>query len=185
MQVPMHEGFPVAPLSRSKIRDAATHARTVLALPEGRINIPRLLDQLTQYGIYYDVFDQRSEPIPREVEACWVPEDRTLYIRDAVFDQMCQGGQRAVFTVGHEVGHAVLAHRRTANRQSASVVPIYCNSEWQANRFSAEFTMPLSEIIKFGLSTALAIANHFGVSPAAADVRLKDLREKDELKKKP
>ena len=185
MDIPLHEGFPVAAMSRLLIREAAVHARQVLQLPQGRINIPRMLDGLTAYGIYYDVFDEESAPVPREVEACWVTEARTLYIRDTVFDQMCRGGQRAVFTVGHEMGHAVLAHRRTLNRQSAAGIPIYCNSEWQANRFSAEFTMNLAEIQRYGLMTSQAIADHFGVSPAAARVRLTDLLQKDELKKKP
>jgi hypothetical protein len=185
MDVPLNEGFPVTPLSRPKIREAAVHARGVLRLPEGRINIPRLLDDLTRFGIYYDVFDAHSAPVPRQVEACYVPEDRTLYIRDSVFKQMCEGGQRAVFTVGHELGHAVLLHRRTLNRQTTSELPRYCNSEWQANTFSAEFTMPLAEIWKYGLDTAEAIAQHCGVSPAAARIRIQDLAHRNELKKKP
>lgn len=185
MDVPLHEGFPVAPMSRVRIREAAVHARRVLGLPAGRINLPRLLDRLSEYGIHYDVFDAKSEPVPREVEACWIPEDRTLYIRDSVYDQMCKGGQRAVFTVGHELGHAVLAHRRTYNRQTLVGVPVYCNSEWQANRFAAEFTMPLAEIVMLRLFTVDALADHCGVSPAAARVRITDLEEKGELKKKP
>jgi len=185
MDMPLHEGFPVAPMKRLRIRDAAIHARRVLDLPAGGINLPRLLDRLTSFGIHYDVFDAESEPVPREVEACWIPEDRTLYVRDSVFEQMVKGGQRAVFTVGHELGHAVLAHRRTYNRQSAASMPIYCNSEWQANCFAAEFTMPLDQILLHGLTSAMAIAAHFGVSMAAASVRLRDLTQKDELKKKP
>ncbi|MEX8518770.1 MAG: ImmA/IrrE family metallo-endopeptidase [Leptothrix sp. (in: b-proteobacteria)] len=185
MEVPLHEGFPVEPRSRLSIREAAIHAREVLRLPPGRLNIPRLLDDLTRFGIYYDVFDRHSAPVPREVEACYVPEMRTLYIRDSVFQQMCDGGQRAVFTVGHELGHAVLAHRRTLNRQTTATFPRYCNSEWQANAFAAEFTMPLAEIWKFGLFTPEAIARYFGVSMAAARIRQQDLETRKELKKKP
>jgi len=44
MDVPLHEGFPVAPRSKRDIRDAAIHARRILKLPEGRLNIPKLLD---------------------------------------------------------------------------------------------------------------------------------------------
>lgn len=185
MDIPLHEGFPVAPLSRQRIRDAAVHARKVLGLPDGRLNIPSFLDALTGYGIYYDVFDRHSAPVPKEVEACYIPEDRTLYIRDTVYDQMCIGGQRAVFTLGHELGHAVLAHRRTFNRQAQSDLPRYCNSEWQANCFAAEFVMPLDEIWRFGLNTPDAIARHFGVSSVAARIRHEDLGKKGELKKKP
>lgn len=185
MSQPLHEGFPVAPRSRANIREAAVHARCVLGLPDGRINMPRLLDDLTRYGIYYDVFDQKSEPVPRGVEACYVPEDRTLYIRDTVHAEMGRGGQRARFTFGHELGHAVLAHRRTLNRQSGANIPTYCESEWQANCFAAEFTMPLTEVLKYNLFSAEAIAEHFGVSPAAAGFRLDDLIRKGEIRKKP
>ena len=185
MNPPLHEGFPVAPSSRLKIRAAALNARKVLGLPPGRIDIGRLLDDLTRFGIYYDVFDRASAPVPPEVEACYVPEDRTLYIRDTVYNEMVRGGMRAVFTLGHEMGHAVLAHRRTLNRQSIVGVPVYSQSEWQANRFSAEFTMPLDEIHAYSLFTAERVANFFGVSPAAARVRLDDLEGKGELKKKP
>lgn len=172
-------------MSRVRIREGAVHARGVLGLPEGRIDLARLLDELSAYGIHYDVFDTATAPVPPEVEACWVPEDGTLWLRDTVYDQIAKGGRRAVFTVGHELGHAVLAHRRTLNRQSSADVKIYCNSEWQANLFSAEFTMPLAEILKYRLFSPREVADRFGVSLVAAEVRLADLRKKGELKEKP
>jgi len=181
MDVPLSQGFPVAPRSRADIRGAAVHARRVLELPDGRLNIPKLLDGLTEYTIYYDVFDRASAPVPHEVEACYVPEDRTIYIRDHIFKQMAEGGQRAVFTIGHELGHALLGHRRTFNRQPVNTFPAYSNSEWQANLFGAEFTMALEQIQRYCLFNAEAIARHFGVSPAAARVRLDDLRQKGDL----
>jgi hypothetical protein len=185
MEVPLHDGFPVAPLSRQRIVDVAINAREVLGLDDGRLNIPRLLDELTSRGVYYDVFDRESAPVPRAVEACYVPEDRTLYIRDEIYDQMCSGGQRAVFTLGHELGHALLAHRRTYNRLTVRDVPVYCNSEWQANCFAAEFTMPLDQIRRYRLSAPSEISSHFGVSLAAARIRYEDLSKRGELKKKP
>lgn len=185
MEIPLNEGFPVAPISRLGIREAATHVRRVLALPDGKIDMPKLLDRLTEYGIHYDVFDDRGAPVPREVEACWVPEERTIYVRDSVYEQMCTGGRRAVFTLGHELGHAVLAHRRTMNRQRVADMPIYCNSEWQANRFAAEFTMPIDAIVAKQLHSPGEISDFFGVSAAAADVRIKDLNRKGEIGKKP
>lgn len=181
MDMPLHEGFPVAPRKRADIRALAQNVRNVLQLPSGRLNSPRLLDTLSaHFGVHYDIFDKQSAPVPMEVEACYVPEDMTIYIRDSVFDQMSRGGQRAVFTIGHELGHAVLAHRRTYNRQLKDT-PIYCNSEWQANTFAAEFTMPLLEIQRRALRTPEAISTFFGVSPAAATTRLADLRKKGEL----
>lgn len=167
MHQQMHEGFSVPPLRKQAIVNAAQHARKVLALPDGAIDAGRLLDQLTVFGIYYDVLDRAVDFMPAGVEACYLPEDRTIYIRDAVHAQMCRPGTRAQFTLGHELGHAVLAHRRTFNRQAANV-PIYCNSEWQANTFAAEFLMPVELVKKHQLSCAADIADYFGVSQAAA-----------------
>jgi hypothetical protein len=186
MEVPMHEGFPVAPRSRQEIRDAAVHARRILKLPQGRLAIPKILDKLSaEFGVHYDVFDKSTAPVPPEVEACYVPEDFTIYIRDSVFDEMASGGARAVFTFGHEMGHALLGHRRTYNRQLVATVPRYCNSEWQANAFAAEFTMPTDQIWQYNLQTAEAITRYFGVSPAAARIRVEDLSRKGELTKQP
>ena len=178
----MHDGFPVAPRYRVAIRTAAQHARSILQLPPGRLNIPRMLDVLSaEYGIHYDVFDDSCAPVPRQVEACFVPEDMTIYIRDSVFQEMAVGGQRAVFTIGHELGHALLAHRRTYNRQSAVDLPAYSNSEWQANTFAAEFTMCLIQMKARNLRTVQAVSDFFGVSPAAAQVRLADLLKRGDL----
>lgn len=181
MDFPLHEGFPVAPRSRDNITMHASHARSILGVPDGRIAIPRLLDQLCEFGIHYDVLDRFSWPAAREVEACYYPEERTLYIRDSIYNEMAGRGQRAVFTFGHELGHAVLGHRRTANRQSVAQVPRYSQSEWQANCFAADFTMPLDQIKKYGLCSPEAVASYFGVSLAAARVRIQELMKKGKL----
>ena len=180
--LPMHEGHAVAPLSRASIKKTAQHARKVLGLPDGRIDTPRFLDDLTSFGIYYDVLDRSSDMMPAGVEACYVPEERTLYIRDTIYDAMCRCDPRAQFTIGHELGHAILAHRRTYNRQ-VGAIPVYCNSEWQANTFAAEFVMPVDEINRRVLHAPQAIASHFGVSISAAKNRLSFLEKNREIKK--
>jgi len=174
-------GFLVVGRSRNQIRNSALHARKVLQLPEGRIDIPRLLDRLSLYGLHYDVFDDASSPFPQGVEACFVPEDMTIYIRDSIFFEMSSGGQRAVFTFGHELGHALLAHRHLYNRAPNRPFAAYANSEWQANTFAAEFTMPIDEMLRHNLASAIRIATFFGVSMAAAEVRLRDLTQRREI----
>lgn len=182
----MNDGFPVPGLSGGAIRASALRARAVLGLPEGRLDIPRALDLLSEFGIDYDVCDSECSPIPPGVEACFVPETRTLYIRDTVYSEMNIGIGRAVFTFGHEIGHVVLAHKRAFNREgsqkSMSTVPIYCKSEWQANKFAAEFIMPIDQIQRHQLFSATAIQAFFGVSAEAARNRESDLRKSGELK---
>jgi hypothetical protein len=182
----LQDGFPVPPRRKVDIRAAALNARRVLGIPPGRIDIPRLLDRLSaEYGIHYDVVDDHSDILPRGLEACYVPEDRTLYIASSIYREMCTGGQRAVFTLGHELGHIVLAHRRTLNRMNGAPLKVYCNSEWQANVFGAEFTMPLDQIQDGRLFTIEQLIAHFGVSRQAARVRMEDLQIGNLLKKKP
>jgi hypothetical protein len=182
----LQDGFPVPGRRRIDIRAIALNARAVLGIGKGRFDIPRLLDRLSVvFGVNYDVIGEHDGVLPEGVEACWVPEATTLYIRDSVFVQMCKRGQRAVFTIGHELGHIVLAHRRTANRMSSQPIKTYCNSEWQANCFAAEFTMPLDQINAGQFTDADDLVEAFGVSSVAASIRMQDLTSRSEIKKKP
>lgn len=179
----LQTGFRVPPQTTSKIRQLAINTRAALDLPDGRIDLPRLLERLHEFGIVVDVFEAHSAPVGQGIEACWVPESRTLYIHEAVYSDAVNFGKRATFTIAHELGHIMLAHRRTLNRESFGRVEVYENSEWQANTFAAEFSMPTTLIQKYGLSTPNKLAEHFGVSLHAAEVRLNKLREGARRKK--
>lgn len=172
----LHSGFRVSPQSKAKIRAIAQNARAALNIPPGRLDAERLLERLHTYGIVVDVFDRASAPVPSEVEACWVPSSNTLYIRDSVHSEICSGNPRGRFTVAHELGHILLAHQVTVNRETASgTIPRFANSEWQANTFASEFLMPENEMRQKSLHTAAAVANHFGVSMQAAEIRVRNV----------
>lgn len=172
----LHSGFRVSPQSTTKIRAIAQNARAALSIPPGPLDAERLLERLHIYGIVVDVFDKASSPVPADVEACWFPPNNTLYIRDTVYADVCNGHSRGRFTIAHEVGHIVLAHQVTANRESPGApMKQYENSEWQANTFAAEFLMPEVEIHRLNLRSASAIAGHFKVSLQAAEIRLKNV----------
>lgn len=178
----LQDGFCVPPQSTQKIRQIASNTREALQLPDGKIDIPRLLERLHQFGIVVDVFDKESAPVGQGVEACWVPETSTMYIHEAVYADAVRGGTRATFTVTHELGHILLAHRRTINRMHEVEHPPFQNSEWQANTFAAEFSMPLKIITRLNLWSAPALAAHFGVSLQAAEIRIRKLRESQQKK---
>jgi hypothetical protein len=172
----LHMGFRVPPQSKNKIQTIANNARAALNLPAGPLDAERLLERLHAFGIVVDVFDRASAPVPKEVEACWVPSANTLYIRDTVYADICSGGPRGRFTVAHELGHIILAHQTTANRESSAVdMKKYENSEWQANTFASEFLMPESEIRFLNLRTPQAVEKHFKVSYQAAEIRVKNV----------
>jgi hypothetical protein len=172
----LHSGFRVPPQSKNKIKMIANNARAALNIPPGPLDAERLLERLHTFGIVVDVFDKASAPVPKEVEACWVPTSNTLFIRDTVHEDICAGEPRGRFTVAHELGHIILAHQVTANRESASVdMRIFENSEWQANTFASEFLMPEAEIRQHNLRSALAVEMHFRVSYQAAEIRVKNV----------
>lgn len=178
----LQSGIRVPPQSTSKIRQIAINTRQALGLPDGVIDIPRFLESLHTFGIVVDVFEEAAAPVGQGVEACWVPEASTLYVHERVYADACRGGPRATFTVAHELGHIVLAHRRTMNRASNSEIRPFENSEWQANTFASEFLMPVATIVKFGLHSPGAIARHFNVSVQAAEVRLRRLIDEQQKK---
>lgn len=178
----LQTGFRVAPQTKKAIRQIAANARSALGLPAGRVNWAAFLEKLHSYGIVVDIFEASSAPVGQGIEACWIPESNTLYIQDAVYADAVRGGARATFTIAHELGHILLAHRRTINRvQESSPMAIWENSEWQANTFAAEFAMPLTTIRSIPLCTATQIASYFGVSLQAAEVRLRKLRADGEI----
>lgn len=177
-------GFRVAGRGVADIRLSADNVRRILEIGDApqSINIGLLLDRLSvKYGITYDVLEPDEMP-HSDVEACWDPESVTMHIRSDVFEGACWNDPRARFTVMHELGHGLLAHRRTINRAGADRKPkVYEDSEWQANQFAAEILMPLEAIISHGLKTALEIQTHFNVSNQAAMRRFSQLEKRGEL----
>lgn len=170
----LHSGFRVPPLKKTTITAIAQNARAAMNIPPGPLDAERFLEGLVEYGIVFDVFDRESALVPPEVEACWVPGNKTLYIRDSVYAAICRGEPRGRFTVAHEVGHMLLAHQPTMNREAPGhEIPIYANSEWQANTFASEFLMPEAQMRARNLRKAAAVANHFRVSMAAAEIRVR------------
>ncbi|MFP3428711.1 ImmA/IrrE family metallo-endopeptidase [Paraburkholderia sp. SIMBA_061] len=173
-------GFRVSPKSIAAIREAAMRARAALKF-RWPVPLGKFLEQLVTYSITVDVVENRGV-LPPGVEACWVPEDLTLYLTDHVYKAACTDDPRALFTVFHEMGHALLGHRRTLNREiPGREIKTYEDSEWQANQFAAEFLMPLDEIVRYGLATEGQLMQRFGVSMDAARIRLNRLRRSAEI----
>jgi hypothetical protein len=178
------QGFRVRGRGVADIRLSADNVRKILAIGDDlqKINVGLFLDNLSvEYGITYDVLEHHEMPHP-DVEACCDPSSMTMYIRSDVFESGCWQDPRSRFTVMHELGHALLGHERTINRQKPEhETKIYEDSEWQANQFAAEILMPLDVIKKYSLNSALDIQTHFNVSFLAANNRVNQLNKRGEL----
>lgn len=173
-------GFRVSPRSIADIRETAKRARAALNF-RWPVALDRFLEKLVIYSITVDVVENHGV-LPPGVEACWVPEDLTLYLTERVYKAACNNEPRALFTVFHEMGHALLGHRRTLNREIPGLeIKRFEDSEWQADQFAAEFLMPLDEIVRYNLATEGQLMSRFGVSMDAARVRLKRLRRAAEV----
>lgn len=134
-----------------------------------------------------------------EIGAFGLCDGEELTLRDDVYQTLANGGGgHALFTVAHELGHAVLHARNLILMRHglslgtvfrADTHKVFQDPEWQANTFAAEASMPLHAVIEqvqgieapaFILANRLQDAMH--VSQAAARIRVKQLIEKGWLR---
>lgn len=108
------------------------------------------------------------------------PEGGTIFIHGpSDFDIVLStwtSPRRDQFTLAHELGHYFL-HSDFGNTPLVAARSGSGRSEWEANWFAAGFLMPADlfrPIVESGGSAA-SIAEHFGVSASAVDIRMKSL----------
>jgi hypothetical protein len=186
--------------SYSSIEGRAAQVREVLGLQDGE---PANMREIFEFSID-DIqvgLSGKHVPLAHGVEELttealtqWNAEEERveLILSEEWYRQLCGGHPRAAFTVGHELGHAVL-HTATLvdlgdlNLQSQAALhrgkkehSICRDTEWQANSFAAAFLMPFEGLKSLSIRTKTlsegAIASHFGVSLEAAFNRLDVVR---------
>lgn len=173
-------GYRVAPRNIIGIREHALIVRKMLVHKEAPFfKMEPFIEHLHDYGIVYDVVD--ADELPVGIEACCVPEHRLITFSANTYKKACEDDPRARFTVIHELGHILLAHTRTFNRENGKEIQVYEDSEWQANQFAAEFLMPLSNIVEKGHTTADELILAYQVSSPAAERRISQLGKRGEL----
>lgn len=169
-------GSFVQPRKRVDIREIALAARKIMQLPDGAVDLCNLLDQLSvTFGLDYDVVEDFEMPIPG-AEAVCIPERAVIYLPKRSLHLASRNIPRMRFTIFHEIGHFILGHSRSYARGAKIEPKPYVDSEWQADQFAAEITMPLPIILKHQTYTAERVAKLFGVSTEAARHRLNNLR---------
>lgn len=179
------QGYLVNPLSIAKIREVAMYAMDILKLPEAPVDMGVFLESLIIFGITYDVIDDSEMPgLLSHSEACCIPERRLIYLTNETYFSACANDPRARFTIFHELGHFFLLHNRKFHRDqdARKIEPKpYLDSEWQANQFAAEITMPLHIILRENLNSPFKIESRFSVSQAAATTRYNKLLTRGEI----
>ena len=105
------------------------------------------------------------------------PTEKCIKIREDVYERAIQGYGRDRFTLAHEVGHYILHNTKSvqlARLGEERKIEAYRDPEWQANTFAAELLMPITLIDTDDINV---IAEEFGVSKSAANVRIKKIHK--------
>ena len=170
-------GLPVPGLTWEECQCRATALRRLIGLHQ--TELPHILEviegHIVPLGLEIDV----RETADMSVEAETFPDIGWMNIREDVYHEAIQDSMRARFTLSHELGHLFLHGGLTGYARSVGPAshPFYCDSEWQADLFAAEFLMPRASVCEL-CGVPADIAAVFRVSSTAARIRWKQLTER-------
>lgn len=160
--------------------NAGRNLRVKLGIDDkARLDPIDVLRKLKHHGYIVDYVRVSNGSMP-EAEAKFDPDKGIIYIRESIYLAAERGEARARWTIGHEVGHFALNHRKIRNRSSdprliEKIAPTIRRDETQANKFAAAFLAPFHRAEFSPYTTAQQIANRFGISLEAAKSRLQEL----------
>lgn len=175
-----NRGFEVSPLSAKQIKNAAKAIR-IIALNKGFIGQHGEIDVvgLLEHGLYalslsntnaisYEIVEDTDLP---DAEAKTFP-DKTILIRESVYNKAAEGDGRSRFTIAHEIFHS-LAHCNQISlcRASTFQTPAYKDSEWQANTFAGNLLFPDELVEKYENYSDEDVALYLGISVSCVRVR--------------
>lgn len=158
-------------MSRAEIRELAAHYRERLGLTNvAYVDIVSLLELVfprlfSKYGFDYSY---ETRDVMGNNHGLTDPRTGKITIREDVYERACQGKGRDRMTIAHELAHFLLHDGVTIGLARAGddeSVPAYCDPEWQATCFAAEFLMG-AEVIRN--MEPEQIAKQCGVSLEAA-----------------
>jgi uncharacterized protein DUF955 len=160
-----------------------------------------LFERLDEYSVSVRGSNMRLQyaveelPLGLEAQAYYSVEEAAIVVAltEATYKDLRAGLGRALFTLGHEIGHAVLHPVELLDRRLAAVDSrafhrgrlsghkAFMDTEWQANGFAAAMLMPATGLLKLeqaGRLDTRAVSNIYLASLQAADLRLKVFAER-------
>lgn len=129
-------GHRVKALEPSQIQNAASQLCRILNLKGNTFskkNIGKLVATLEEHGINIDPIDE--DEWHDLASAMADPQDGTIYMPEALFQDLFKVKSEAVRIFLHELGHILLMHRPLM-RFSDTPVTQQEDSEWQADYFA-------------------------------------------------
>lgn len=166
------ENVSVVAMSRRNIREVVDNFRSIFGLEE-EINFPvvHFIEWiLPELGVEVEYV---SEEEMGDAYGVTHTGNRTIKIREDVYEGAVLGNPRDRFTLCHELGHFFL---HTPDRVSFArgEVPAYMNPEWQANAFAGELMAPYKLVA--GMSPS-EIAEQCGMSLQAAQIQYNEYKK--------
>ena len=173
-------GVEVPPCIREELRKVAAQIRGTLGLAYNECFpvacfIERVLPKI------YDDFV--LEILPRdqlgERHGETFPDKHLMRLREDVYIGMCEGSGQHRFAGAHECAHHIYHEGIPLAffRSSAKNLPLFRNSEWQADTLAAELLMPYEAVKHMGVQD---IKTKYGVSRSVAQCR-RDKIDKEEM----
>lgn len=170
------DGVIVPPQSTNSIANKANSLRMVLGL-ENRAKFP-VIEVLEGLHLIIPDFEfeicenhELGEDLGRTY-----PDKKKILLRESVYEGAGNGDGRDRFTICHEVGHLMMHQNISFSRVDPRSPPeLYCNSEWQADKFASHLLMPTHLLADYdNIQKAMII---FGTSYSAVAARLKDMKK--------
>ncbi|GKW51510.1 hypothetical protein NCCP2140_05630 [Pseudoalteromonas sp. NCCP-2140] len=172
----------VPPESRKSIREAAAFSRLALEKVHGcdalYLPIVEMLEfALPKLDSEYS-FEVWSVGRMGENHGLTYPTEKTIILREDVYENALLGHGRDRMTAAHELGHYVLhSDVDISFARSNEDLKCYEDSEWQANCFGGEILMPYTKKDLLTGKTPQEVADLCGVSLEAAAYQSKFFRQ--------
>jgi Zn-dependent peptidase ImmA (M78 family) len=176
-------GREVPPQSRANLRKLADTIRNVFGISNKRSfpvtevlewGMPQLFEDFGfEVCTHRELGDKHGETFP---------DKHLIRIREDVYERAIEGKGRDRFTVTHEISHLILLDEVALSyaRKSQPTVglPVFKDSEWQANALAGELLMPLGEIKQMD---RFEISQRYGVTDSAVETQIRALRREGVL----
>lgn len=163
------------PRSIDAIRGMAATVRDAVGYRDtAKIDACHLVEFALPHILPSFVYDIKTVAKMGENEGLALPDKDYIAIREDVYEGARRGRGRDMFTVAHELGHLILHQSENlVLRKGLGAPAIFCQPEWQADTFAAEFLMDHRMIT--AADTPHTIARRFGVSMSCAQKRIRIL----------
>jgi hypothetical protein len=165
----------VSPRSKRNIQDLAQSLRDSLGINCLQLPIVVIYEAL-QHIDDLDLEVVEDWHLPSE-EAVTYPDLKTIQVRESVYDSAYAGDPRSRFTLAHELGHYLMHRDQNASFSRSGSHKIYCDCEWQADRFASELLID-RRLFKADW-TVQEVMEKFKASQKAAEIALHDKKKEE------